>query len=128
MVRNLKKLLISFLLIAFLVGCTQQAAQTGTDSNQGVGTPTAAKGDKADYSVDIANNAFSPAALEIDVGDKVKWTNKDANIHTVSFTDEKILDKLLKGEDSAVVIFNEAGTFSYKCKIHPSMIGTITVK
>lgn len=130
MVRNLKKILILLFLIAFLVGCTQQAVETttGTDSNQGAGTPTAAKGDKADYSVDIANSAFSPAALEIGVGDKVKWTNKDGVLHTVSFSDETILDKALKNGDSAIAVFNEAGTFAYKCKIHPSMTGTITVK
>jgi len=120
----LKKLLILTLLILFLVGCTQQATETATDGEQ----PAQQKAVKSDYAVKIEGNAFNPVALEVDVGESVKWTNNDAEPHSVSFQDETILDDRINQGENTVAIFNEAGTFSYKCKIHPSMTGTITVK
>ena len=83
----------------------------------------------ATNAVTIQNFAFSPANITVKVGTTVTWTNKDSVAHTVTETDGKT------GPDSGNVnpnsaysfTFKTAGTYHYNCKIHPEMVGTVTV-
>ena len=124
----MKKLLILMILTVFLIGCAQkEVTNIPVPGNEDVNEKVV-EDSKDVYSVNMQNNAFGPAILEIETGESVKWTNNDASIHSVSFTDEIILDDLLKTGESAKATFDKAGTFNYKCKIHPSMTGSIVVK
>jgi len=77
--------------------------------------------------VNISNFSFGPNELEVKVGTTVTWTNKDNMGHTVT-ADDGTFDSGTLGKGSTFsVTFSEAGTFSYHCNFHPSMIGTITV-
>jgi plastocyanin len=86
-------------------------------------TPAAA----ADMQIDIQGFAFNPATLTIPVGTKVTWTNKDAATHTVTSDTGAFDSKDLPNGASFSFTFSQAGTFSYKCAIHPRMIASITV-
>jgi plastocyanin len=80
--------------------------------------------------VTIANFAFTPNPLTINVGDSVRWTNTDAATHTATsdagapatFT----TGNLTQGQ-SATILFTVAGTYNYHCAIHPSMVATLIV-
>ena len=74
---------------------------------------------------------FSPFALTIHVGEKVKWVNNDTDDHTVvsddsvNTTGPKQLDHLLPGTDSNggkpgkfSIVFRKPGTFVYHCRFH----------
>lgn len=78
--------------------------------------------------VKIENMAFSPDTIVIKKGTTVTWTNQDAASHTVTSDEGVIMNsELLEKGESYSVTFDQAGTFAYHCKIHPSMQGTVTV-
>ncbi|HSX43143.1 MAG TPA: cupredoxin domain-containing protein [Candidatus Saccharimonadales bacterium] len=83
----------------------------------------------ATNSVAIKDFAFSPADITVRVGTTVTWTNQDSAAHTVTETDGKT------GPDSGTLAtgksysftYAAAGTYSYHCDFHSSMVGTVTV-
>ena len=80
----------------------------------------------ASASVTIANFAFSPATVTINVGDTVTWTNSDDVAH--SATGSGFDTGLLNQGQSGSATFSSAGTFSYICTPHPYMEGTVVVQ
>lgn len=89
----------------------------------------AAEGDGADTAtVDISDNAYAPAAVEIASGGEVTWTNNDAVVHTVTFTGDDVAssDQLEEGESFSTT-FATPGTYAYVCAVHPEMEATVTV-
>ena len=83
----------------------------------------------ATNSVSIANMAFTPTDITIKKGTMVTWTNNDTLTHTVT------KDNADTGPDSSELTpgavyrftYNQVGVFSYHCKIHPDMVGSVTV-
>lgn len=71
---------------------------------------------------------FNPRETRIFVGDGVSWTNQTDRKHTVTSTSGP------EGFDSDEINeayerrFREAGTYNYRCKIHPKMTGVIVVQ
>lgn len=82
----------------------------------------------AKTNIDISDFKFQPQTIDIPLGTKVTWTNKDSAPHTVT-ADNKTFDSgtLQKGQ-SFTFTFDKVGTFTYYCALHPSMKGTIVVK
>jgi plastocyanin len=62
------------------------------------------------------------------MGTTVTWTNDDGVNHTVT-SDQGAFDSgpLATGQTFSQT-FNQAGTFTYHCTIHPSMQGTVVVQ
>jgi plastocyanin len=79
--------------------------------------------------VAIENYAFSPAALTVAVGTKVTWTNKDTAPHTVTVSSGpvKFSSPSLQKGDTYTFTFTAAGTYSYYCAVHPSMVAKVVV-
>ena len=103
--------------------------------------------DAESNSIDVVNIAYSPETLEIGVDEEVVWTNKDEGVHHtvtsgapgdngvpgVSEGKRSNPDGAFDGDlpDASAeysFTFGEAGTFSYFCKVHPSMVGEIVVR
>jgi plastocyanin len=82
----------------------------------------------ATRAVAIAGFEFSPAAITINVGDRVTWTNSDAVAHTATATSGAFDTGDIAQGESATVRFTQPGTYSYVCTPHPSMTGTIRVR
>ena len=82
----------------------------------------------ADSSVTIANFAFDPATVTIQVGDSVTWTNQDSAAHTATAGDGSFDTGNLGNGESGTVTFDTAGTFAYVCSIHPQMAGSVVVE
>jgi plastocyanin len=80
----------------------------------------------ATRNVTIAGFAYSPDPVTVNVGDTVRWTNNDAVAHTA--TGSGFNTGSIAAGASKSVTFNSAGTFAYRCTIHPSMTGTVVVK
>jgi plastocyanin len=82
----------------------------------------------ADSGVAIANSAFDPPTVTIQVGDVVTWTNQDSVAHTATATDGSFDTGQLANGAFETVTFDTAGTFAYVCSIHPQMTGSIAVE
>ena len=88
--------------------------------------PSAAAAGSA--SVTIQGFAFNPATTTVAVGTKVTWTNMDTAGHTVTLDDGSDTSDTIATGATFDHTFSAAGTFTYHCKIHPSMKGTVTVQ
>jgi plastocyanin len=75
----------------------------------------------------IQNFAFAPAALTVTVGTTVVWTNRDGEPHTVIDVDRRFKSPALDTDESYRHRFDQPGTFTYVCSLHPHMTGTVTV-
>jgi plastocyanin len=71
---------------------------------------------------------FIPANAQITAGSILTWTNKDYVAHTATSGDGSSFDTktILPNESVSITVHNK-GVMPYFCKIHPWMIGTITV-
>ena len=78
--------------------------------------------------VTIANFAFAPQSITVAPGQTVTWTNKDSIAHTVTADKGDWDSKNLAPGATFQQKFDQAGTFTYHCAIHPFMTGTVVVK
>jgi len=80
--------------------------------------------------VTMQNISFQPASLSTKVGDTETWTNNESVGHDVTADDGSFKSGPaggLKQGDKFEHTFNKAGTFAYKCTVHPNMTGTVEV-
>ena len=101
-------------------GSGGRGAYGGRPTTSGAGAPASGT------AVAIDNFAFSPATLKAKVGQKVTWTNKQSVAHTVTANGGAFNHPMPSGATFSFT-FTKAGTFAYRCTIHPSMRGVIVV-
>ncbi len=77
--------------------------------------------------VTIDNFTFTPAELNLKVGDTVTWTNQDDIPHTV-VSAGKFRSKAMDTDGTFSFTFTTAGEYKYFCSLHPHMTGTIKVE
>lgn len=129
-----RRLLIPVLLTAvtIAVGATLivfLAGDAATGGSAAADPPSSAKSSGAAgvTQVDIANFKFAPPTLAVEAGARVRWTNNDGAPHTASADGSFDTGDLKKGE-SATVKLDKPGSYSYVCRFHAFMTGTVTVK
>ena len=106
------------------IGPTASAAPSESAS----AAPSAsAAGGSGGAAVTIKGFAFGPAALTVNAGTTVTWTNEDTTGHTVTFDSGGVTSDTLQNGATFDHTFATAGTFTYHCAIHPSMKGSVTV-
>jgi plastocyanin len=77
--------------------------------------------------VAIVDFAFDPVLTGVAVGDSVTWTNYGAEHHTVTSDDSSFNSGNLAPGESFTATFAATGSYTYRCRIHPSMTGTVIV-
>jgi plastocyanin len=78
--------------------------------------------------IEIKDFAFSPQSITVKSGDKVTWTNRDEEPHTVVSVEKQFKKSTALDTDQEFTITAGApGTYSYFCSVHPKMTGTIVV-
>lgn len=109
-------------------GGTSDGTSGGSDSDSGSHDQDhAASGNQ----VGMKNFAFTAPNLTVNKGDTVTWTNEEASLHTIvgdTFDSRTEKQAGLKLGESYSHKFDTAGTYNYKCSLHPFMTGKITVK
>jgi plastocyanin len=95
---------------------TSTTAETGAGSGESGGTRVAIKG-----------FAFAPDKVTARVGGTVSWRNDDDAPHTVTADDGSFDSGRKSKGESFEHTFSKAGEFTYKCTIHPTMTGTVSV-
>lgn len=123
------------------------ASACGGSGSPGASTPPAIEASaSSSQEVAIQGFNFEPSPLEIETGATVTWTNADSIAHTVTSGEpadkgvpgvregrpakgDGFFDEELPQRNSvAEVTFDEAGTFTYYCAIHESMVGEVIVE
>ena len=122
--------LVTIAVVAALVAALAQARQP---THPAQAAPSASH---ETVQVDIVSESLPN--LSVTVGDRVRWTNLDDDIHTSTsgqngaFT---VIDGvswrsgILNNGDSFSFTFNKVGSFAYTCEVHPfTMNATVRVK
>ncbi len=79
--------------------------------------------------VDIQDFAFQPHEWTIEVGAVVHWVNHDDWPHHVAAEGGKSFNSgVIAPQKDFRTTFSQVGRFSYRCGIHPTMLGLITVQ
>ena len=122
---------LSFLLAAAVAACgssggsaAPSAAAPSEAASVAASEAPAAGGD----AVAIKDFAFAPASLTVAAGSTVTWTNEDGAAHTATADDGSFDSGSLATGATFSQTFDTAGSFPYKCAIHPNMTGTIEVQ
>lgn len=103
-------------------------------TNNGTSSPASV----AATTISITRAAFSPSTTTVKKGASLTWVNKDATTHALDEVDKadevsssdnqaSIRSPQLKPNESYTFTFAKAGTYKYRCVLHPELTGTITV-
>jgi plastocyanin len=76
--------------------------------------------------VKVKDNKYRPRRLEVDVGTRVRWTNRGHNPHTVT-SNAGLFDRQIDPGERFSRRFKKPGTFKYHCEIHDGMTGRVVV-
>lgn len=99
-------------------GAEQAPPVSGRQAARGATTP-----------VTMIDYAFDPSSVEVEVGGTVTWTNEGPNEpHDATADDGSFETGEVAVGQSASVTFDDSGSFTYICSLHPSMSGTVTVR
>lgn len=107
--------------VALLVGLS---ACAGTAKPQLVPSDT---GVEPAVTVTVVDNRYEPSAVEIKVGQAVRWVFQGAMEHDVVAADGSFVSELVTSGEYTHV-FEAAGEYLYDCSIHPEMVGRVTVR
>jgi plastocyanin len=131
----MKRFGVVFVLIALLTMPAVAGAQYpsgGGSSGGGIqigggGSPGDAGPQSGMGEVSIVDFAFQPAAIVVDLGETVEWTNTGNADHTVDSDTEIFESGILDSGETYSYTFGEPGIFPYHCDLHPHMRGMVVV-
>ena len=113
------------------VNATNTTAPT-TSASGGIDNATTTNVSIVPGASTLTTDAFSPNPIQVSVGTTVKWTNNDAEPHTVNAgenaTPSGLFDSYIPPTRTFEYTFKEAGEYPYFCILHPNMVGTVSVK
>jgi len=104
-----------------LTGC---GGGGGGDGDKKANPPAGKPGE-----IRIANFEFKPQTAVVKPGTTVTWTNADSSIHDIKDTSPlatPVSPSMSQG-DTFSITYNQPGTYSYVCGIHPYMTGSVEV-
>ncbi len=79
------------------------------------------------HTIEITEFRFSPSALNVRKGDRVKWINLDIVPHTATALNSNWDTGELKPNESAEIVVHEGHNGPYFCAYHPMMKAGLTV-
>lgn len=97
--------ILAIFVLILLVGCTQTAPSSD---------------------ITIKDFSFNPAEFTAKKGASVSWSNEDSVVHKITM-DSGLFEQTLNSGEQSSYTFNEAGTYSYHCGLHPKMKGKIII-
>ena len=106
-----------------------ESAESSTEegSSQGANAPAPSGEAPRAEKVEIADFAYDPDPVTVQVGGKVTWLNQDSAPHTATAEDGSFDTGTLAQGKLKSETFKQAGTYEYICQIHPDMHGTVEV-
>lgn len=123
----MKRLKIGLLVATLaLVGAACGGGDTNATETPGAteSSPAAASGSTVTMTDQLV---FEPKAITVAAGTEVEWKNTGTAPHTVTAKDGSFDSGNVTGGNSFKHAFPTAGTFEYKCILHPGMEGSVTV-
>jgi plastocyanin len=76
--------------------------------------------------IDVEKMAFKPAQVSAHVGDTIEWVSTDFLFHTATARDGQ-WDVSIPAKGTGRVTLKQAGNIEYYCRVHPNMVGHVSV-
>ena len=76
--------------------------------------------------IEMKQITYAPAQVAAHVGDTIEWVNNDIVAHTATARNGA-WDVMINPNAKASVVLKSSGTIDYYCRVHPNMVGSITV-
>jgi plastocyanin len=111
------------LVFVLMTGCADRPSPTAPSPNGPAVTTTIVNG-----AARLTTDAFAPNPVDIPAGTTVTWVNNDSTVHSSTSNAGVWASPAMIPGDRFSFTFQSAGTFTYRCAIHPNMVGTITVR
>ena len=78
--------------------------------------------------IEIKDFAFNPQTITVKSGEKITWTNRDEEPHTIVSVEKQFKkSSALDTYQTFTITAGAPGTYTYFCSVHPKMTGTIVV-
>jgi amicyanin len=132
--------IIGIIVLGILIGfaVTRQPSSTTTSATASPSTSTSATAtssasaspDQSATTVTITSSSFAPASITVKKGTTVTWKNEDSFDHDVTAdiaSNNAPASNAFGLNQTYSFTFQQAGTYSYHCSIHPFMKGTVIV-
>ena len=119
--RSTAAVLSSVAVATAILGC---GGGSGNDSSMSSSPTAATSGSK----VTIADFDYAPPSVTVAAGSAVEFTNTDSTNHTATADDMSFDTGDLGEGKSGTVTLAKPGTYTYFCRFHPFMKGTVVVK
>lgn len=124
---SFRRVLIAAALAAAAAACGSSSSSPSSSSTTTTTGGTAAVSIPSNART-LNTTAFGANPLAVAVGTTVTWTNNDTIAHDSVADGGQWNSGILSPGQSFAFKFATAGTFTYKCTIHPNMVGTVTVQ
>ncbi len=98
----------------------EETSSEGTPAKE----PTTGTGD----SVEIVEFLYDPEEITVPAGTTITFTNQDTAPHTATADDSSFDTENLGKGDSAEETFDTPGTYTYYCRFHVFMKGSVVVE
>jgi len=100
-----------------------------TQGGAGATAPAApgAAGERV-HQVSISDFKFVPPTLEVHAGDTIEWKNGDLVAHTATADDRTFDTGPIQADQTRRVVLTKKGRFTYFCRYHITMKGTLVVE
>jgi plastocyanin len=93
----------------------------------GVLPRSAAAEPEPDRGITVVDGAYQPSNVTVTVGTRLVWTNNGPSVHTVTAVGNRFDSGVMEVGDVFTFLFTEPGEYTYRCLIHPSKRGVVTV-
>lgn len=115
-----------------LAACGNGAPATSSSGGGSGGGSCPGKASAGSAAADVKVSAtdqlqFTPTASTAKVGQVVQWSNVGSVLHNITFDSGCLTDSQFQPGSTWEITFSKAGSYSYKCTIHPGMDGKLTV-
>jgi plastocyanin len=101
--------------VAGVVCVVVACSALSTDAQEGVG-------------ISIRDFAFEPRTMGVGAGTTVRWVNHDDGPHNVTMLNRQPGSSgVIRPGALHTFTFRSAGRFSYRCAMHPTMLGEVVV-
>jgi plastocyanin len=106
---------------------TESAESSTEEGGQSANAPAPSGAAPRAAKVEIADFAYDPDPVTVQVGGKVIWLNRDSAPHTATADDGSFDTGTLEEGKLKSETFKQAGTYEYICEVHPDMHGVVEV-
>ena len=112
---------------AIVSGCGDDQEPTAAGA-QSTSTEQISQPAEETDTIEISDFKFDPEAVTVEAGTEISWTNSDEAPHTATADDGSFDTGTLDLDDEGTAKFDEPGTYSYYCRFHAFMKGTVEVQ